>query len=77
MKPYKVHTPGESCEVMKSTGKLCTNRATYKMVRIDGSSQIVCRWCAKKLRVMADKYPDNFNALRFAALSPKDQLTKY
>lgn len=75
-KVVKWHKPGD-CELQDGRCRLCTNHATYKMTRVDGTTNIVCRWCAKRLKVLSEKHPETFNELRFAAISPADQLTKY
>ena len=67
MKDKRIHLPGD-CEQMDSKGCLCTNEATLKVVRLDGTSTPMCRWCAKRLRDFMAKYPGAFEPVEFRTL---------
>jgi isopentenyldiphosphate isomerase len=65
------------CSMIDTKGKGCERKIEYRVIREDGTEQELCRVCAFKLRDQIQHYPNYFDSVRFVALNPASQLTKY
>lgn len=67
MKDKRVHEDGD-CTMQDQRGRLCTNEASLRVVKVDGTEQVVCHSCAKRLRDRIATAPDKFNPVEFRVL---------
>lgn len=64
------------CSMIDRNGQRCIRQATFRVTKLDESTEKLCRTCAYKLRDQIQAHPKYFDTVRFEALNPASQLER-